>query len=88
MTLRAARESIRREIPLKSMLIPTSVPMTHSVLDGHVLQIMTARIRVMIPSNSSQREPGMGRSRNDKIARVPGKHQMSRPTENKQPGDQ
>ena len=41
-TLRAARESMRREAPLNSMLIPTSVPITHSVLDGHVLQIMTA----------------------------------------------
>ena len=37
---RAASESISREVPLNNMLIPTSVPMTHPVLDGHVLQII------------------------------------------------
>ena len=42
--LRAASESISRVAPLKIMLIPTSVPITHSVLAGQVLQIIMARI--------------------------------------------
>lgn len=66
-TVRAANDSIKRETPLKSMLIPTSVPITHGVLEGQLLQIRMARIRVMIPSKRSQRDPGMGRSRNDNI---------------------
>src|SRR6267378_3002013 len=55
---RAAREIIRRVIPLKSMLIPTSVPSTHSVLDGQVRQIRTARIKVTMPSTKSHPDPG------------------------------
>lgn len=63
----AARESIRRAVPLNSMLIPTSVPITHSDCHGHSLQMMTTRITVTIPSKSSQPQPGRGRRRNDKI---------------------
>src|SRR5271165_2054750 len=33
-TRRAARDNDRRAAPLNSMLIPTRVPITHSVLDG------------------------------------------------------
>jgi hypothetical protein len=50
-------ESISRVIPLKSMLIPTSVPMAHSVLAGLVLQIRTLRTRVTMPSNTSHPRP-------------------------------
>jgi len=56
----------RNAMPLNSMLIPTSVPMHHPVLDGHVLQIMTAKIRVTIQSNRSHSDPGSGRSVNPK----------------------
>jgi hypothetical protein len=63
---RAAGEIARRDVPLNCMLIPTSVPITHSVLDGHVFQIMTARIRVTMPSNSSHPEPGSGRNASPK----------------------
>jgi len=47
-TQRAAKESIRRGVPPNSMLIPTSVPMTHALLDGHVLQIMT-EVHIVLP---------------------------------------
>ena len=63
-TLRAARESMRREVPLNNMLIPTRVPITQGGLNGQVLQIITARIRVMIPSKTSHPDPGSGRSVN------------------------
>jgi hypothetical protein len=58
---RAASDSMSREVPLKSMLMPTSVPMTHSVLDGQVRQIITARISVITPSKSSQPAPASRR---------------------------
>ena len=61
-TRRTARLSIRRVMPLKNMLIPISVPTTHTALDGQVLQIITARISVTIPSTSSQPLPGASRS--------------------------
>jgi hypothetical protein len=51
--LRAARDNIKREVPLKSMLTPTSSPIAHALLDGHDLQIITARIKVTAPSNRS-----------------------------------
>jgi hypothetical protein len=66
-TLRAARENIKREVPLNSMLIPTRVPIIQGVLIGHVLQIMTARIKVTIPSKTNQPVPGSGRSMKPKI---------------------
>ena len=59
---RAARESTSREIPLKKMLMPTSVPITHAALDGHVLQIIAARTSVTIPSTSSHPFPATLRS--------------------------
>jgi hypothetical protein len=65
-TWRAAKARDKRATPLKTMLIPTRVPITHSVLDGQLLQIRIANIKVMIPSNSSQFDPGIGRRRNDK----------------------
>jgi len=55
---RAAKHSIRRATPLKRMLMPTSVPITHSLPDSQILQIITARTRVMVPSS---RVPGKHR---------------------------
>jgi len=52
-----------RAIPLKIMLIPTSVPMTHAALSGQVRQIITAKIKVIIASTNSHPEPGAGRKR-------------------------
>ena len=52
---------MRREIPLKTMLMPTSVPMTQTELAGHARQIMTARMRVMMASSRSQLAPWRGR---------------------------
>ena len=52
-------------MPRKTMLIPTSVPTTHSALDGQVLQIMAASIRVMMASANSHPLPGDGRSWSD-----------------------
>jgi hypothetical protein len=37
-------------MPLKNMLIPVSVPITQVALDRHASQIKMARIRVTIPS--------------------------------------
>ena len=53
---------MRREKPLKIMLMPTSVPMTQMELAGQERQIMTARMRVMMPSMRSQTAPWRGRS--------------------------
>jgi len=53
---------MRREKPLKIMLMPTSVPMTQTELAGQARQIMMARIRVMTPSTMSQPAPWRGRS--------------------------
>ena len=50
--------SISRVVPLKRMLSPTSVPITHSVLDGHVLQTRKPRMSVTIPSSKNQTAPG------------------------------
>ena len=70
--LRAAKDSARREVPLKIMLMPTSVPMTHSLLDGQDRQMRMARIRVTTPSTRSQFAPGMGRKRKDRTnSRMP-----------------
>jgi len=55
--LRQASENISREMPLKSILMPTSVPMAQMVLKGHVLQIIMARIRVTTPSRIIQARP-------------------------------
>jgi len=44
---------MRREKPLKIMLMPTSVPMTQTELAGQERQIMMARMRVMTPSTIS-----------------------------------
>src|SRR5258708_13577286 len=63
MSFRAAMESMSRAIPLKIMLIPTSVPMTHAALSGQVRQIITAKIKVIIASTNSHPEPGAGRKR-------------------------
>ena len=52
---------MRREKPLKIMLMPMIVPMTHTELAGHARQIMRARMRVMIPSKMSHPEPARGR---------------------------
>jgi hypothetical protein len=45
--------------PLKNMLIPTSVPITYAALEGHVRQIVAARMRVTIqsPRRRRDREP-------------------------------
>jgi hypothetical protein len=67
-----AREIIRREIPLNSILIPTSVPITHSLPDGHGLKINKARISVTSASNINQTQPVRERIWNDKInSRMP-----------------
>ncbi len=58
-TRRAATHSIKRVILLQSLLIPTSVPIIHSVLEGHVLQIITARISVTMPSSRIPRPGGL-----------------------------
>ena len=51
-----------REKPLKSMLMPTRVPMTQTELAGQERQIMMARMNVMMPSTRSQPAPWRGRS--------------------------
>ena len=61
---RADMEIASRDIPLKIRLMPTSVPITHSVLAGHVQKIIKARTRVTTPSNTSQPDPCTGRSSN------------------------
>ena len=53
------RDSTSREMPLKKMLMPTSVPTTQAALDGHVLPIIAASTSVTIPSNSSHPFPGV-----------------------------
>src|SRR5271165_1942833 len=58
----AERLSIRRVIPVKTMLMPTSVPITHSELEGHCRQTSTPRIRVTMPSNRIHPDPGMARA--------------------------
>jgi hypothetical protein len=55
-TLRTAIESIRRVTPLKSMLMPTSVPTIHTALVGHVLQIIAASTSV---DASDEQPPSM-----------------------------
>src|SRR5208337_4071243 len=55
----AERLSIRRVIPVKTMLMPTSVPITHSELEGHCRQTSTPRINVTMPSNRIHPDPGM-----------------------------
>src|SRR5262249_38958003 len=65
-TRRTAIESISRVIPLNSILMPTSVPTTHAALDGQVLQIITARTSVTMPSNNNHPLPDNGRSWNDR----------------------
>src|SRR6266446_1729966 len=60
-SLRAATESINLEIPLNIRLMPTSVPITQTELDGHCRQIKIPRIRVMTPSNSTHPEFGTRR---------------------------
>jgi hypothetical protein len=60
-SLRAAIESINLERPLNIRLMPTSVPITQTELEGHCLQIKIPRIRVMIPSNSTHPEFGTSR---------------------------
>jgi hypothetical protein len=59
---RTASDRTNREMPLKKMLMPTSVPITHVALDGHVLQIMHASTSVTSPSNSSQTAPDVPRT--------------------------
>ena len=59
---RKAREDIRRVKPLIRRLMPTIAPSAHTALAGQLLQIITASIRVTIPSNKSQPEPGALRS--------------------------
>ena len=49
---------MRRETPLKIMLMPTSVPMTQTELTGQERQIMTARMRVTMPSTRASRRRG------------------------------
>ena len=51
---RIAEARLKREIPLKIRLMPTSVPMNHSALLGHCDQIRIARINVTIASNNTQ----------------------------------
>ncbi len=62
-SLRAATESITLERPLNIRLMPTSVPITQTELEGHCLQIKIPRIRVMTPSNSTHPEFGTWRIR-------------------------
>src|SRR5271165_1178145 len=61
-TFLAARPSIRRVVPVMIMLIPTSVPITHSELDGHCRHTSKPRISVTTPSNRIQPEPGLPRA--------------------------
>ena len=49
---------MRRENPLKIMLMPTRVPMTQTELTGQVRQIMMARMRVMAASKRASRRRG------------------------------
>ena len=52
----AVNAIMSRVVPVITMLMPTSVPMTHNELTGHCSQIMKPRIKVMIPSTSTQPE--------------------------------
>ena len=54
---RAASEIIKRDTPLKKMLMPTSVPMAHSVLDGQVAQSIPPRTIVITPLSRNQDAP-------------------------------
>src|SRR5947208_15358969 len=62
-----ATESINLERPLNIRLMPTSVPITHMELEGHCLQIKIPRIRVMIPSKSTQPEFGTDGCQNKEL---------------------
>jgi len=53
---RTAKESMKREMPLKIKLTPISVPITQTELDGQWAQIKNPRISVMMPSNNTQPE--------------------------------
>src|SRR5580698_9850347 len=53
----AATLSMRRVVPVRIMLIPTNVPITHSELDGHCRQTIRPRIKVTIPSKRIQPDP-------------------------------
>src|SRR5580692_7022167 len=55
--LLAATLSMRRVVPVRIMLIPTNVPITHSELDGHCRQTIRPRIKVTIPSKRIQPDP-------------------------------
>lgn len=48
---------MRRDIPVKTMLIPTRVPMAHAELSGQVFQIIMARMRVTMALIQSQMVP-------------------------------
>ena len=48
-------ESMRRETPLKIMLMPTRVPITQTELTGQERHIMIARMRVTTPSTRASR---------------------------------
>lgn len=59
--LRAARPSMKRDMPLKIRLMPSSVPMAQTELAGHCSQIRIPRSRVTSPSTSTQSEWWKGR---------------------------
>ena len=53
-----ASESMKREIPLNIKLIADSVLITQAEADGQLDPISNPRIKVIIPSNSTQPELG------------------------------
>jgi hypothetical protein len=48
--------SVRRAIPKKSILMPTSNPMTQNADPGHPDQMIAAKARERIPLNTSQNQ--------------------------------
>jgi hypothetical protein len=50
MRLQAPIDSIKRVMPVKNMAKPTRMPSTPNELEGHVLQIMIARMKLTTPS--------------------------------------
>src|SRR5262245_36043748 len=62
---RTPDDMIKRLMPLKNMLTPTSVPIVHSLLFGQLPQMMNAKSSLMIPSNTSHPDPLSKRSMYD-----------------------
>ncbi len=71
------RQHTQAPTPLKIMLTPITVPMTHPLFAGQVLQIRTKKISVTTPLKTSHADPPTGRnfhaSANSRIACTKGR---------------